>query len=305
MGLLDGKVAIVTGAAHGIGRGHALELAKHGAKVVVNDLGCTVRGDGASEQDADAVVQLIKDRGGEAVANYNDVADFEGARQMINSAIESFGQLDILVNNAGIIRDGMVFNMSEDDFDSVVRVHLKGTFCPTHHAAVYWRNESKEGRPVAGRIINTTSGAGLEGNVGQANYASAKAGIAAMTITTSLELLRYGVTVNCIAPAGATRIAGTIPGRDDLKPKEPDAFTEYSITDPSNGSPLVAWLASDEAAHITGQVLRAVGETIVRMKPWDYGPTIEKKGERWTAEELGHKINAHLYGVRNPGLRSL
>ena len=304
MGLLDGKVAIVTGAAHGIGRGHALELAKHGAKVVINDLGCTVRGDGASEQDADAVVQLIKDRGGEAVANYSDVADFESAGQMINAAVESFGKLDILVNNAGLIRDAMVFNMSEADFDSVVRVHLKGTFCPTHHAAVYWRNESKEGRPVTGRIINTTSGAGLEGNVGQANYASAKAGIAAMTITTSLELLRYGVTVNCIAPAGATRIAGTM-GRAELQAKEPDDFTEYSPLDPSNGSPLVAWLASDEAAHITGQVLRAVGETIIRMKPWDYGPTIEKPGERWTVEELGHKINAHLYGVRNPGLRSL
>ena len=305
MGLLDGKVAIVTGSAHGIGRGHALELAKHGAKVVVNDLGCTVRGDGASEQDADAVVQLIKERGGEAVADYSDVADFTAAARMIQTAVDNFGKLDILVNNAGIIRDAMVFNMSEDDFDSVIRVHLKGTFCPTHHAAVYWRNESKEGRPVAGRIINTTSGAGLEGNVGQANYASAKAGIAAMTITTSLELLRYGVTVNCIAPAGATRIAGTIPGRDDLKPKEPDEFTEYSITDPSNGSPLVAWLASDEAAHITGQVLRAVGDSIIRMKPWDYGQIIEKPGERWTVEELGHKINAHLYGVRNPGLRSI
>jgi NAD(P)-dependent dehydrogenase (short-subunit alcohol dehydrogenase family) len=304
MGLLDGKVAIVTGAAHGLGRGHALELAKHGAKVVINDLGCTVRGDGASEQDADAVVQQIKDRGGEAVANYSDVADFEGAGEMINAAVESFGKLDILVNNAGIIRDAMVFNMSEADFDSVVRVHLKGTFCPTHHAAVYWRNESKEGRPVAGRIINTTSGAGLEGNVGQANYASAKAGIAAMTITTSLELLRYGVTVNCIAPAGATRIAGTM-GRAELQAKEPDDFTEYSPLDPSNGSPLVAWLASDEASHITGQILRAVGESIIRMKPWDYGPMIEKPGERWTVEELGHKINAHLYGVRNPGLRSL
>ena len=304
MGLLDGKVAIVTGAAHGIGRGHALELAKHGTKVVVNDLGCTVRGDGASEQDADAVVQLIKDRGGEAVANYSDVADFDAAGQMINAAVESFGKLDILVNNAGIIRDAMVFNMTEADFDSVVRVHLKGTFCPTHHAAVYWRNESKAGRPVAGRIINTTSGAGLEGNVGQANYASAKAGIAAMTITTSLELLRYGVTVNCIAPAGATRIAGTM-GRAELQAKEPDDFTDYSPLDPSNGSPLVAWLASDEAAHITGQVLRAVGESIIRMTPWDYGRMIEKPGERWMVEELGHKINAHLYGVRNPGLRSL
>src|SRR5436309_8019072 len=199
MGLLDGKVAIVTGAAHGIGRCHALELAKHGAKVFVNDIGCTVRGDGASEQDADAVVQLIKERGGEALSNYGDVADFTAAGDMIQQAVDTFGRLDILVNNAGIIRDAMVFNMSEDDFDSVVRVHLKGTFCPTHHAAKYWREESKAGRPVAGRIINTTSGAGLEGNVGQANYASAKAGIAAMTITTSLELARYGVTVNCVA----------------------------------------------------------------------------------------------------------
>src|SRR5689334_6719167 len=271
MGLLDGKVAIVTGAGHGIGRGEALELAAEGAKVVVNDMGGSVTGEGADKRPAEEVAELLRSRGAEAVANYDDVADWNGAKNLVQQAVDAFGRLDILVNNAGIIRDKMIFSMTEDDFDSVVRVHLKGTFCPTHHAAVYWRNESKEGRPVAGRIINTTSGAGLEGNVGQANYASAKAGIAAMTITTSLELLRYGVTVNCIAPAGATRIAGTIPGRDDLKPKEPDAFTEYSITDPSNGSPLVAWLASDEAAHITGQVLRAVGETIVRMKPWDYG----------------------------------
>jgi NAD(P)-dependent dehydrogenase (short-subunit alcohol dehydrogenase family) len=304
MGLLDGKVAIVTGAAHGIGRGHALELAKHGAKVVVNDLGCTVRGDGASEQDADAVVQLIKERGGEALSNYGDVADFAAAGQMIQQAVDTFGKLDILVNNAGIIRDAMVFNMSEDDFDSVIRVHLKGTFCPTHHAAKYWREENKAGRPVSGRIINTTSGAGLEGNVGQANYASAKAGIAAMTITTSLELARYGVTVNCIAPAGTTRIAGTM-GRAELQAKEPDDYTEYSPLDPSNGSPLVAWLASDEAAHVSGQVLRAVGESIIRMTPWDYGRQIEKPGERWTAEELGFKLNAHVFGVRNPGLRSL
>ena len=306
MGLLDGKVAIVTGAGHGIGRGHALELAAEGAKVVVNDLGSSVRGEGASGRDADEVVQIIKDRGGEAVANYGDVADFDAAGEMVNQAVESFGKLDILVNNAGIARDAMVFNMTPDDFDAVMRVHVRGTFCPTHHAANHWRSRSKAGEgKVNGRIINTTSGAGLEGNVGQTNYAGAKAAIAAMTITNSLELYRIGVTVNCIAPAGATRIAGTIPGRDDLKPREPDTFTEWDPLDPSNSSPVVAWLASDEADHVTGQVLRAVGDSIVLLRPWDYGPEVTSGGKRWKAAELTPLLNAKLFSSRHPGLRSI
>lgn len=304
MGLLDGKVAIVTGAGHGIGRGHALELAKEGAKVVVNDLGGSVHGDGEG-RDADVVVDLIEQRGGEAVASYADVADFDAAGEMVAQAVATFGRLDIVVNNAGIVRDNMIFKMSEDDWDKVIRVHLKGTFAPTHHAAVHWRSVFKEtNQKVNGRVINTTSGAGLEGNIGQANYTAAKGGIASFTITTSLELLRMGVTVNCLAPAGATRIASTIPGAG-IEAREPDEFTEWDQMDPSLGSPVVAWLASDEADHVTGQVIRVVGDTITLLKPWDYGPEISKPGQRWDASELGPKFNAFFFGSRHPGLRSM
>ncbi len=205
MGLLNGKVAIVTGAGHGIGRGHALELAAQGATVVVNDLGSSVTGEGAG-RDADLTVAIIEERGGTAVANYDDIADFDGAAGVVNQAVDTYGKLDILVNNAGIVRDAMVFNLSEADWDAVIRVHLKGTFAPTHHAANHWRARHKAGEAVTGRIINTTSGAGLSGNVGQASYTAAKAGIVGFTLTCSLELARLGVTVNCIAPGGATRI---------------------------------------------------------------------------------------------------
>jgi NAD(P)-dependent dehydrogenase (short-subunit alcohol dehydrogenase family) len=205
MGLLDGKVAIVTGAGHGIGRGHAMELARQGAKVVVNDVGGSVSGEG-SGRDADLTVKIIEERGGEAVANYADVADYDAAGAMVQQAVDTWGQLDILVNNAGIVRDGAIWNMSESDFDAVMRVHVKGTWVPSHHAAKHWRARSKGGEGLTGRIINTTSGAGLVGNFGQTNYATAKAAIAGLTLTLSLELANLGVTVNCIGPAGATRI---------------------------------------------------------------------------------------------------
>ena len=211
MGLLDGKIAIVTGAGHGIGRGHALELAKHGARVVVNDLGSSVTGEGAS-QDADLTVKLIEQRGGEAVANYGDVADEAGAEQMVQQAVDTWGRLDVLVNNAGIVRDGVIWNMTPGDFDAVMRVHVRGTWLPSHYAAKHWRARAQAGETFTGRIINTTSGAGLVGNFGQTNYATAKAAIAGMTQTLSLELYRLGVTVNAVGPAGATRITATMPG---------------------------------------------------------------------------------------------
>ncbi|HEX9682696.1 MAG TPA: SDR family NAD(P)-dependent oxidoreductase [Acidimicrobiales bacterium] len=304
MGLLDGKVAIVTGAGHGIGRGHALELAREGARVVVNDLGGSVTGEGKG-RDADVVVGVIAGRGGQAVANYADVADFSQAEEMVQQAIDTYGQLDILVNNAGIVRDGMLWKITEDDWDAVIRVHLKGTFAPLHHAAKHWSARFKEtGRKVGARVINTTSGAGLEGNIGQINYTTAKGGIASLTITASLELFRMGVTVNCLAPAGATRISATIPGAG-IEAKEPDEFGEFSPMDPSLGSPVVAWLASEEAAHVTGQVIRVVGEDINLLTPWDYGPGISKPGERWDPAELTAKMNAHVFGTRHPGLRSM
>ena len=278
MGLLDGKVAIVTGAGHGIGRGHALELAKEGATVLVNDLGATLAGEGTG-RDADLTVNLIEERGGAAAANYEDVADVEGAARMVDQAIELFGRLDIVVNNAGIARDATIWGMTEADWDSVIRVHLKGTFAPTQAAVRHWRERNKAGEDVSyGRIINTTSGAGLVGNFGQANYTAAKAGIAAFTQTVSLEVFKIGVTVNCIGPAGATRMAASIPGAG-IVAKEPDEFTEWDRMDPSLASPLVAWLASDKAGHVTGQVIRAVGDEIVLMDGWSNGNTIAKPGQ--------------------------
>src|SRR3954462_680060 len=206
MGLVDGKVAIVTGAGHGVGRGEALLLAKEGAKVVVNDLGGSVGGEGADKRPAEEVAEVIRSNGGEAVANYDDVADWNGAKNLVQQAVDSFGKLDILVNNAGILRDGMLFKMTEADFDAVIRVHLKGTFAMTHHAANYWRDQSKAGNQPRAAIVNTVSSAGLQGNVGQANYGAAKAGVAGLTTITALEGSRYGVRANAVPPGGATRM---------------------------------------------------------------------------------------------------
>jgi NAD(P)-dependent dehydrogenase (short-subunit alcohol dehydrogenase family) len=302
MGLLDGKVAIVTGAGHGIGRGHALELAKHGARVVVNDLGSSVSGEGTSH-DADLTVKLVEARGGEAVANYEDVADYEGAGRLVAQAVDTWGRLDVLVNNAGIVRDGAIWNMSETDFDSVLRVHLKGTWAPSHWAARHWRERAKAGEAFTGRVINTTSGAGLVGNFGQTNYATAKAGIAGMTQTLSLELYKLGVTVNAIGPAGATRITATMPGAPAVIEPDDIPDDEWNRMDPSVSSPLVAWLASDQSQHVTGQVIRAVAENIVWMKGWSDGPTIGNGGQRWDANALGTQLATDLFGTRTPGLR--
>ncbi|MBI2704508.1 MAG: SDR family NAD(P)-dependent oxidoreductase [Actinobacteria bacterium] len=302
MGLLDGRVAVVTGAGHGIGRGHALELAKEGAKVVVNDLGTTLSGEGEGK-DADLTVELIEQRGGEAVANYANVTDFDAVGGLIDQAVTEFGRLDIVVNNAGIARDAAIWNMTEADWDAVIDVHLKGTFVPTHHAVNHWRALNKKGEDVSsGRIINTTSGAGLTGNFGQANYTAAKMGIAAFTMTVSLEVFKLGVTVNCIGPAGATRMAASIPGAG-IEAKEPDEFDEWNPMDPSLSSPVVAWLASDKAGHVTGQIIRAVKDEIVLMQPWSNGPSIKKASKRWEASELTALMNADLFNCRAPGLR--
>ncbi len=302
MGLLDGKVAIVTGAGHGIGRGHALELARHGARVVVNDLGGSVAGEGAG-RDADLTVDIITGRGGKAVANYSDVADFEAAGAMVAQAVEQWGRLDVLVNNAGIVRDSAIWNMTEADFDAVLRVHVKGTWAPCHHAAVHWRARAKAGEQVTGRVINTTSGAGLVGNFGQTNYATAKAGIAGLTQTLSLELNKLGVTVNCVGPAAATRITATMPGAPEVI--EPDDVPEdtWNRMDPAVSSPLVAWLASDESQHVTGQVIRAVAENIIWMRGWSDGPSISNGGQRWDATRLGDQLATDVFGTRTPGLR--
>ena len=217
MGLLDGKVAIVTGAGRGIGREEALVLASEGAKVIVNDLGAGLHGEGGADaHPAQEVVDLIKKNGGDAAVNGDDVSTWAGGKGLVEQAIDTFGSLDILVNNAGILRDKMSFNMDESDWDDVIRVHLKGHFTATHHAAVYWRNRSKSGEDVTGRIINTSSEAGLFGNAGQANYAAAKAGIAALTLVEARELGRYGVTSNAIAPRARTRMTETLFGGDQM-----------------------------------------------------------------------------------------
>ncbi len=305
MGILDGKIAIVTGSGHGIGRGEALELASQGAKVVVNDLGGSSTGEGADKRPADEVVEVIKSRGGEAVANYDDISDFGGAENLIATAYDAFGGHDILVNNAGIIRDKMIVSMSEDDFDSVLRVHLKGTFAATKFACIRWRERFKAGDSVRAAIVNTVSSAGLQGNVGQANYGSAKAGIAALTIITSLEGSRYGVRANAIGPGGATRLAGGV--LKDMEIKEPDAFAEdeFSRLNPQNSAPMVAWLASDEAMHVTGQVFRAVGTNIAHYEPWKLGAAFDNpKGDvKWDPAAIGAEVNAQVFHSRHPGLK--
>jgi NAD(P)-dependent dehydrogenase (short-subunit alcohol dehydrogenase family) len=303
MTLLDGKVAIVTGAGAGIGRAHALELAKHGASVVVNDLGTSVTGDGADQKAADATVALITERGGAAVANYDDVADYDGAGRLVQQAVDTYGKLDVLVNNAGIVRDTAIWNMSEQDFDAVIRVHLKGTWAPSHHAARHWRQRAKDGEVFTGRVINTTSGAGLVGNFGQTNYATAKAGIAGFTQTLSLELYKLGVTVNAVGPAAATRITGTMPGAPAVIEADDVPEDEWNRMDPAVSSPLVAWLASDESQLVTGQVIRAVAEDIVWMQGWSEGPSISNGGARWDAEKLGQQLATDVFRTRAPGLR--
>jgi NAD(P)-dependent dehydrogenase (short-subunit alcohol dehydrogenase family) len=300
--MLDGKVCIVTGAGHGIGRGHALELAKHGAAVIVNDLGGSVTGEG-SGRDADLTVGLIEDRGGKASANYADISDEEQAAAMVQQAVDEHGRLDVLVNNAGIVRDGAIWNMSPADFDAVIRVHLRGTWLPCHFAAKHWRARSQDGESFTGRIINTVSGAGLVGNFGQTNYAPAKAAIASLTQTLSLELYKLGVTVNAVGPAAATRITGTMPNAPTVIEPDDVPDDEWNRMDPAVSSPLVAWLASDESQLVTGQVIRAVAEDIILMQGWSDGPTISNGGKRWDASKLGMQLATDVFHTRAPGLR--
>ncbi len=308
MGLLDGKVAIITGAGHGVGRGEAIELADQGAKVVVNDLGGSVTGEGADKRAADEVVDVIKARGGDAAANYDDVSDFAGAKNIIDTAIEAFGKLDVLVNNAGILRDKMIFSMAESDFDSVIKVHLKGTWNTTHHASVYWRAESKDGRQPRAAIVNTVSSAGLQGQASQSNYGAAKAGIAAMTIIASLELGRYGVRANCVGPGGFTRMVGQ--AMKDIEIKEPEEYTEFTPMNPGNSAPAVAWLASDDSIPVTGQVLRMVGNSLAVYRPWEMGEqfySTDKDGNptRWDPARIGPTLHKFVFGTVNPGIERL
>lgn len=291
MGLLDGKVAIVTGAGRGIGRGHALELARNGAKVVVNDYGVAWDGSGPDETPAGQVVQEIKDMGGEAVANYGNVADWAEAEALVKQAVDSFGELHILVNNAGILRDRMVFNMAEDEWDAVVNVHGKGHFAPTHFACAYWRQRSKdEGGPVYGRTVHTSSESGLYGNAGQCNYDFAKAGIASFSLCVAREMVRYGVTSNAVAPRARTRMTEMTFGQI---PKSEDGFDPW---DPDNIAPFVAYLCTEEAGHITGQLFVVFGGEVQLIEQHHPCNSIQNDA-RWSVEDLVGK-SAELFGDR-------
>jgi NAD(P)-dependent dehydrogenase (short-subunit alcohol dehydrogenase family) len=304
---LQDRVAIVTGAGRGIGREHALLFAAEGAKVVVNDLGGNLDGTGADTAPAQQVVDEIEAAGGTAVANYDDVSDFEGARRLVNQAVETFGDLHVLVNNAGILRDRMLANMSAEEWDAVVKVHLRGHFCATRWAAAYWRDRHKAGEAGKRAVVNTTSTSGLFGNVGQTNYGAAKTGIATFSIIANLELRRYGVRVNAIAPSAATRLIGTIPGRDGDGAGSAD---EWSPTDPANVSPFVAYLATEDCP-IEGRVFYVQGGEVCLFQPFVVVDRIEKQG-RWTVEELrdqaprlgdhefdyGHRVGDLLLGSR-------
>jgi NAD(P)-dependent dehydrogenase (short-subunit alcohol dehydrogenase family) len=263
--LCDGRVAIVTGAGRGIGREHALSLAAHGAKVVVNDLGGSVDGTGGDLSPAEQVVGEIKAMGGEAVANGDSVASWEGAQRLINTAVETFGDLHVVINNAGILRDRMLTNMTEEEWDAVINVHLKGTFAPSRWAAAYWREQAKAGKPVDGRIINTTSVSGIYGNPGQTNYGAAKAAIAAFTTIAALELGRYGVTVNAVAPVALTRMT------EGLGPA-PETDEQREMRSPRWIAPIATWLASAESKDITGRVFEASGDVLAIAEGWVRGP---------------------------------
>ena len=283
--LCDGRIVIVTGAGRGIGREEALELARHGARVVVNDVGVARDGSGGDATPAQEVVDEIKQLGAEAVANYDDVSDFDGAKRLVQTAIDTFGGLDVLVNNAGILRDRMLVNMTIDEWDAVIKVHLRGTFATSHHAANYWRDKSKAGEAVDARLINTSSSSGIYGNVGQTNYGAAKAGIASFSIIAAMELERYGVTVNAIAPAALTRMTEDLvrwSGDENDKPA-------WDPRDPGNIAPLVTWLGSTQSRGITGRVFNVKGGYVSVAEGWVAGPA-EDKGARWEPEELGEVI---------------
>ncbi|MDF3305860.1 SDR family oxidoreductase [Rhodococcus sp. T2V] len=296
-GVVDGRVVIVTGAGRGIGRAHALAFAAEGAKVVVNDIGAGLDGSATGESPAEQVVAEIVAAGGEAVVNGDDVADWAGAEHLIRTAIDTYGRLDVLVNNAGFLRDRMLVGMSEQEWDAVVRVHLKGHFATLRHAAAYWRAEAKAGNPVDARIVNTSSGAGLQGSIGQGNYAAAKAGIAELTIQAAAELKNYGVTVNAIAPAARTRMtvgAGGAMAEAMAAPEE-----GFDAMAPENISPLVVWLGSVESKDVSGRVFEVEGGKITVAEGWRHGPT-QDKGARWEPKEIGPVVADLLAKAEDP-----
>jgi len=286
-GICEGRVVVVTGAGRGIGREHALEFARQGARVVVNDIGAELDGTGGSDSPARQVVDEIVAAGGEAVVNGDDVADWAGAERLVATALDAFGRLDVVVNNAGVVRDRMVVSCGEDEWDAVVRVHLKGHFAVARFAAEHWRARSKAGELVDARIVNTSSGAGLQGSVGQAAYSAAKAGIATLTLVQAAELGRYGVTANAIAPSARTRMTETVFADMMAAPTEAGAFDAMA---PGNVAPLVVWLGSPQSAHVTGRVFEVEGGKVAVADGWQHGAAVDK-GARWDPAELGPVVD--------------
>jgi len=287
-GICEGRIVIVTGAGRGIGREHALAFAREGARVVVNDLGVALDGTGGDTGPAQQVVNEISALGGEAVANTDDIADWDGARRLVQTAIDTFGGLDVLVNNAGFVRDRMLFTTSEQEWDAVIRVHLKGHFAVTRHASEYWRAQSKSGAAVDARIVNTSSGAGLMGSVGQSAYSAAKGGIAALTLVEAAEMGRYGVTANAIAPAARTRMTAEV-FADRMQVPE----SGFDVNDPANISPIVVWLGSAESGDVTGRVFEIEGGLLTVADGWQHGPSVDK-GARFEPSELGTVVRKLL-----------
>src|SRR5579859_889671 len=292
-GICEGRIVVVTGAGNGLGKSYALAFAREGAKVVVNDLGVSLAGEGRDTATAQKVVDEIKAFGGEAVANGDDVADWEGAARIIKTAVDTFGGLDVVVNNAGIVRDRMFVSCTPEEWDAVLRVHLRGHFCVSSHAVSFWRAKQKAGKPVDARIINTSSGAGLQGSIGQSAYSTAKGGIASLTLVQAAELARYGITANALAPAARTRMTE---GAFADKMKKPDSG--FDVQDPDNIAPTVVWLGSAESAGVTGCVFDIEGGRITIEDGWMDGPTIDK-GARWEPRELTSVVK-DLLAKRKP-----
>lgn len=296
--ICDGRVAVITGAGRGIGRGHALELARQGAQVVVNDIGAELDGSGGSSGPAGEVVSHIRSMGGDAVANGDDISTWEGGANLVKAALDAFGDLHVVVNNAGVVRDRMFANATEDEWDLTMQVHLKGHFTTARHAASYWRDRAKAGHTVDARIINTTSGAGLMGSVGQAAYSAAKGGIVSLTLVQAAELGRYGITANAIAPAARTRMTEQVFAATMSVPDDPHAFDEMAA---ENVAPLVTWLASPDSADVTGRVFEVEGGKVSVADGWRHGTVIDN-GARWEPIDVGAAVTKLLTSAPAPTL---